>query len=290
MSTQPTLVGRDSGEPQLKRSEASISVAAPVARDARYARAFSLARRRGEGAQARRGSRAFVAALALLALLPALLAADVDAQRAEGQRIAAEARSLGPKTSSTNSAVLKIRDHRGVRAEIPVTIRTTVSGDAWHTDYVSGDGLLYRVSRSPHAPSQYQTGRVNGPALQPAGNLLVPFAGSDFWLVDLGLDFFHWPEQVLVKKEQRRGEACFVLESTTRTPSPGGYSRVVTWLDQGTMGIVAAQAYDTRGKLLKEFEPKRFQKVNGQWRLKEMEIRNEQTDSRTSLIFDVEVQ
>ncbi|MEN9573650.1 MAG: hypothetical protein RL514_1505 [Verrucomicrobiota bacterium] len=236
------------------------------------------------------GRRAFATALALFALLPALLAADLDAQRAEGQRIAAEARSLAPKTSSTNSAVLKIRDHRGVRAEIPVTIRTTVSGDVWHTDYVSGDGLLYRVSRSPHAPSQYQTGRVNGPALQPAGNLLVPFAGSDFWLVDLGLDFFHWPEQRLLRKEQRRGEACFVLESTTAKPAPGGYSRVKTWLDQDTLGIVAAEAYDTRGKLMKEFEPKRFQKVNGQWRLKEMEIRNEQTDSRTSLIFDVEVQ
>ena len=218
------------------------------------------------------------------------MAADLDAQRAEGQRIAAEARSLAPKTSGTNTAILRIRHLRGVRADIKVTIRTTVSGDAWHTDYVSGDGLLYRVSRSPLAPNQYQTGRVDGPPPKPAGNLLVPFAGSDFWLVDLGLDFFHWPEQRLLKKEQRRGEACYVLERATPKPAPGGYSRVVTWLDQDTMGIVCAEAYDTRGKLLKEFEPKRFQKVNGQWRLKEMEIRNEQTDTRTSLIFDVEVQ
>ena len=226
----------------------------------------------------------------LLCLPLQILAADLEAQRAEGQRIAAEARSLAPKTSSTNTAVLKVRDHRGVRSQIPVTIRTTVSDTQWHTDYISGDGLLFRVTRSPSAPSRYATGRVNGAAPQPAGNLLVPFAGSDFWLVDLGLDFFHWPEQRLLKKDMRRGEAVFVLESTTRTPAPGGYSRVVTWLDQDTLGIVAAEAYDTRGKLLKEFQPKSFKKVNGQWQLKEMEIRNEQTDSRTSLIFDVEVQ
>lgn len=229
-------------------------------------------------------------ALTGLSLLTSLLAAQIDTPRAEGHRIAAEARSLAPKTSSTNAALLKVRDHRGVRSEIPVSIRTSVGNGSWHTDYISGDGLLYRVLRSPHAPSQYQTGRVNGPATQPANNLLVPFAGSDFWLVDLGLDFFHWPEQRLLKKEQRRGEACFVLESTTGRPAPGGYSRVVTWLDQDTLGIVCAEAYDTRGQLMKVFEPKRFQKVNGQWRLKEMEIRNEQTDSRTSLIFDVEVQ
>ena len=232
----------------------------------------------------------FAVALACIAMLPSLRAADVETPRAEGQRLAAEARSLAPNTSSTNAAVLKVRDHRGVRAESPVIIRTTVATGWWHTDYVSGDGLLYRVLRSPHAPSQYQTGRVNGGAPQPATNLLVPFAGSDFWLVDLGLDFFHWPEQRLLRKEQRRGEACFVLESTTMRPAPGGYSRVVTWLDQDTLGIVCAEAFDTRGQLMKVFEPKRFQKVNGQWRLKEMEIRNEQTDSRTSLIFDVEVQ
>ncbi len=230
------------------------------------------------------------AALAGFALLPAPFAADVAFQRAEGQRLAAEVRALAPRASGTNTAVLKIRDHRNVRAEIPVTIRTTVGADVWHTDYVSGDGLLYRVTRSPLAPSRYQTGRVNGGALQPAGNLLVPFAGSDFWLVDLGLDFFHWPEQRLVMKDMRRGESCFVLESVTAQPAPGGYSRVKTWLDQDTLGIVVAEAYDARGKLLKVFEPKRFQKVAGKWQLKEMEIRNEQTDSRTSLIFDVEVQ
>lgn len=240
-------------------------------------------------------TRSLTTIVGLLALLSSVLAGEIlisdpAQQRTEGVRIAAEARALAPKTNSTNTAVLKVRDHRGVRSQIPVTIRTTVGGATWATDYVSGDGLLFRVLRSPVAPSQYQTGRVGGAAPQPAGNLLVPFAGSDFWLVDLGLDFFHWPEQRLLKKEQRRGEACYVLESTTTRPAPGGYSRVVSWLDQDTMGIVCAEAYDASGKLMKEFEPKRFQKVNGQWRLKEMEIRNPQTDSRTSLIFDVEVQ
>ena len=215
---------------------------------------------------------------------------DPAIQSAEGQRIAAEARTLAPKASGTNSAVLRVFDaRRKVRAEIPVSIRTTLGNDQWQTDYVSSDGLRFRVTRSPTAPIRYETGRADGP-LQPAGNLLVPFSGSDFWLVDLGLDFFHWPEQRLVKKEQRRSETCFVLESVTAKPVPGGYSRVKTWLEEKSLGIVAAEAYDAQGKLLKEFQPKTFKKVDGQWRLKEMEIRNEQTDTRTSLIFDVEVQ
>ena len=216
--------------------------------------------------------RAFCTALACLSILTALPAAqsnegrqvisDPVVQRSEGQRIAAETRSLSPKSSSTNTAVLRIyTTSRKLRAEIPVTIRTTIADDQWHTDYTSGDGLRFRVSRSPNTPSRYAAGRETG-QLQPTSNLLVPFAGSDFWLV----------------------------ESTTLKPAAGGYSRVLTWLDQGTLGIVAAEAYDARGKLLKEFQPKSFKKVNGQWQLKEMEIRNEQTDTRTSLVFDVEVQ
>ena len=54
------------------------------------------------------------------------------------------------------------------------------------------------------------------------------------------------------------------------------------------MGIVRAEIFDEQGKLLKVFEPKKFSKINGQWHLKEMEMRNEQTQSRTTIAFDLE--
>ena len=117
---------------------------------------------------------------------------------------------------------------------------------------------------------------------------MSPFAGSDFWIADLGLEFFHWPEQKILKPyEMRRGRACHVLESTNPNPSPNGYSRVVSWIDNETLGIVQAEAYDAKGELLKEFYPKSFKKVNGQWELQEMEIRNDRTGSRTRLEFEL---
>jgi Outer membrane lipoprotein-sorting protein len=228
-------------------------------------------------------------AWAWVTIPPTLAAADLSSQRAEGQRIAAEVRALAPRSSSTNTALLKTRNHLGARLETAVTIRTTVGSTNWQTDYVSGDGQLLRITRVGDAPGQLLTGRSHGPAPQPAENLLTPFANSDFWLIDLGLGFFHWPEQRLVAKEQRKGEACFVLESLAPSPAASGYSRVKTWLDQDSLGIVTAEAFDSKGRLLKVFEPKRFQKVAGKWQLKEMEIRNEQTDTRTSLTFDVEI-
>jgi hypothetical protein len=78
-----------------------------------------------------------------------------------------------------------------------------------------------------------------------------------------------------------------VLESVNPLPTADGYSRVVTWIDRESSGVVHADAYDAAGKLLKEFEPKEFKKVSGQWQLSEMEIRNVQKNSRTTIVFQL---
>jgi len=114
------------------------------------------------------------------------------------------------------------------------------------------------------------------------------FAGSDFSVDDLRLEFFHWLKQKILKPyEMRRGRSCKVLESVNPNPVPNGYSRVVSWIDNETLGIVQAEAYDAKGKLLKEFYPKDFKKVNGRWEVGEMEMINDQTGSRSWIKFDL---
>jgi hypothetical protein len=117
----------------------------------------------------------------------------------------------------------------------------------------------------------------------------VSLAGTDFWVTDLGLEFFHWPQQKVLPKSTnlKRGRDYTLLESTNPNPAPNGYSRVVSWIDKETGGILEAEAYDAQNQLLKVFEPKSFKKINGQWELQEMEIRNVQTGSRTRLEFDL---
>ena len=116
---------------------------------------------------------------------------------------------------------------------------------------------------------------------------MTPFANSDFWFVDLGLEFFHWPEQKVLKKDVHRSRGCTVLESTNPNPGTNGYSRVVSWIDNETLGIVEAYAYDAKGKLLKDFYPKDFKKVDGQWQVQTLVMENVQTGSRSRLEFDL---
>lgn len=200
-----------------------------------------------------------------------------------------------PTENVTNTGVLIIDGARGRRSKTPVQFRTIVNAASWSSTFETTAGsnrVTLVVVHKPGEPNRYELFRGMPPVAQPpeilSGNeTMVPFAGSDFWVADLGLVFFHWPGQKILKHyEMRRGRSCHVLESINPDPSSNGYSRVVSWIDNETLGIVQARAYDANGKLLKEFYPKDFKKVNGQWEVGEMEMINDQSDSRTWIKFD----
>jgi hypothetical protein len=219
---------------------------------------------------------------------------DLSDAEIQGRQLAQQLLEQRPNKDFTNSGVLQIRGVNGKRSEIPIRFQiivTELNSLNWLSVYqaiMTNKEVKLMVM---HPPDTGANGyRLFGDGFQKnlAGNeTMTSFAGSDFWIADLGLEFFHWPEQKILKHEMRRGQPCKVLESTNPTPSTNGYSRVVSWIDNESGGIVHAEAYDVNGKLLKEFDPKSFKKVNGQWELQDMEIRNVQTGSRTRLEFDL---
>jgi hypothetical protein len=226
-------------------------------------------------------------------------AAGLDRAREQGISLAARLRSMRPTESTVLTGVLTTRDSRGKRIEKTVQFRTSVGPSAWRNSYAAGDLVgtnrwAFTVVHAPDLPNEY-LGDVaspdgkQAPALLLPSAIFTPFAGSDFWLADLGLEFFHWPEQRLLKTEMRQGQSCRVLESVNPKPGETDYSRVVSWIGIESGGIIHADAYDRRNKLLKVFSPKRLEKVDGQWRIRELEIRNEQTDTRSTILFDREI-
>jgi hypothetical protein len=235
----------------------------------------------------------------LLAAAGAAMAAtnDLSSAKIQGRDLARQLLEQRPATNFTQTGVLNIHD--------PVKCEVIVTATNWLNRYEAKFGTNITdvtklvVTHCDEEPNRYllfeneETTRVSGSASIHIGmgvngnRTMIPFAGSDFWLADLGLEFFHWPEQKLLKKEVKRSRGCTVLESTNPNPSTNGYARVVSWIDNESSGIVQAEAYDFKNKLLKEFAPKSFKKMNGQWELQEMEIRNVQTGSRTRLEFDL---
>ena len=104
----------------------------------------------------------------------------------------------------------------------------------------------------------------------------------------MGLEFLSWSNQRLLPGEMRRGQPCYVLESLNPDSASGGYARVRSWIQKEHLGLLLAEAYDAEGRQLKEFSAGSFVKdANGNYQLKDMEIRSIAAKSRTRLEFDI---
>jgi Outer membrane lipoprotein-sorting protein len=224
-------------------------------------------------------------------------------QRDQGTRLAVELRSQKPAENLTNSGTLRIRDPKGRRRELPVTIVTLVDDQRWQVRYEAHPSISnapvesLTVSFTTNAPPRYELARSepNAPiaaapkAIDPARSA-EPFAQTDFWFCDLGLEFLHWPDQRLIKEELSNGRLCWALDSYN--PSTNGYASVRSWVDAEFHALLRAEAYDQQRRKVKEFSTGSFRQVTTRdgrdlWMLKDIRIRDEFRDTRTELVYDL---
>jgi hypothetical protein len=249
----------------------------------------------------RRAGKAFLCGTALILGIHLAPAANKPAPTSneEGQKLAAELRLMRPTEDFEVKGFLKIRDAAGKRTRIPFNYRFISGDQTWQSIYeiAAGGGApaeKLAVAHTEGAPTRYWHSHANGtagPVALAGDKAMVPFANSDFWLADLGLEFLHWPEQRIVheaKIKMRKSRPCNVLESINPGPNAAGYTRVRSWIDTKTGGVILAEAYGSDNQLLKEFEVGGLTKVSGRWELKDMEMRTAKTDSKTVLEFKYE--
>ena len=230
--------------------------------------------------------------------LPAPTPASVVRDEAAGQLLAKEIRSSMPAENMERSGVLVIKSGKN-KTQIPVRCQVKLLDGTWETDYQTADTPAAGAERlliihSTNGPSRYLYARAPKPGaalpepapLSPA-QLDAPFAGSDFSLSDLGLEFLHWPGQCqLLPGEMRKGQPCYLLESANSRKE--GIARVKSSIDKESLGPLYAEAYDTEGKKIKEFSLDSMKKdARGRYNVKEMEIDNIKLNSTTDLIFDI---
>lgn len=217
----------------------------------------------------------------------------------DGQDIAAKLRDAAPDRESEYHGVLLITPRDGKATEIPIHSKITLTPTNWMVTYraknEAGSETL-AITHSPNQPNHYQlqiAGRQGTSSEESTTlkreELNRPFAGSDFWIIDLGLEFAHWPRQRKVKNEMRRSRSCNVLESINPNAGAASYARVLTWVDVETGGIVRAEAFDRLedSRPAKEFELGSLRKVDGQHQLESMKIRSKKTGQETELKFEL---
>ena len=153
---------------------------------------------------------------------PAPLDPVVAVQQA--QALVNEMLAQKPDQNTTNTGRVTIRDAAGKEREIPVRFEITRTPTGWESVYEtlpsagSPGGTRLTVIHSGQQPNRYAlfnptaAGATNiGPQQLGQDQIMAPFAGCDFWIADLGLEFLHWPNQRLLKKQMRHSKVCYVL-------------------------------------------------------------------------------
>lgn len=216
-----------------------------------------------------------------------------------GLELAAKLRSIAPAENTQLAGVLNIRRRGQDLEQVPLLTKVNVGSSAWEAIYRTrqtpqrpAEQLVIR--HAPNKPNEYLYGRgdqAEKPQPLSEGQLAMPFGGSDFWMMDLGLEFLHWPVQRLIKLEKpamRKGRPCDKLDSVNPKPAPGAYARVVSFIDKESGGLIIAEAFDQQNKSIKEFSVRSVKKVQGEWQLNEMEMGDKRAGSTTRIDFDVE--
>jgi len=223
---------------------------------------------------------------------PAPVASTILNPEKEGQELAARLRAATPAASSEFGGVLEISRQDGKQSWISFHSETAITETNWQVIYRSSPtndapAETLVITHTPGQPSRYVLTVGTNAVSQLA--LTRSFGGSDFWLIDLGLEFFHWPQQRILRAEMSRTRPCRVLESVDPKPSPGGYARVISWIDNESGGILQAEAYDTTStnRPVKKFILGPMKKVQGQYQPREMRMRNTRTGQQTELKFDL---
>lgn len=230
---------------------------------------------------------------------PAAIRGAYEDTKGEGKALVADLLRRGPAEDSEIRGLLKIRAPGQPLYEIPVKMTTKVTQNGWHDIYESESVLFHPaeiliIKHEFGRANEYFYAKATGnnPPAEPqkisTNSIWQPFAGSDFYLADLGLQFFHWQDHKIVKKEMRKGRSSRVVESINPNPAISEYSRVLSWLDFETGNLIRAEGYDIENRLLKEFNVRKVSREKDRVQVKEIEIRNDRTDSRTRLEFNYE--
>jgi hypothetical protein len=139
----------------------------------------------------------------------------------------------------------------------------TVTRDRGETSYSYEQGGRSIPSRPP-APGE----RIRDTALS--------------WM-DLTLGFLWWKGGSIIGREESRGQLCHVLDRHAPKDETTSYASVRMWVDTRVSMLLQAEGYDKLGECVRRLSVKSFKKINDEWMIKDLEVEDYPTRSKTIL-------
>jgi Outer membrane lipoprotein-sorting protein len=164
----------------------------------------------------------------------------------------------------------RLRDAESGREE---PLELSLSGKVMRFRFTSGAPEIIHLDLNTSPATLWQV-KPGGTTQVPLKNAADPVRGMDLSYEDLSLRFLYWPTVKMLDANARFGptrERCWLVRVTAPdTKAP--YYTVDLWVHRDSGGVARMIGYNKLSKMVKRFEVKKVQKVDGVTVLKEMKI------------------
>lgn len=178
--------------------------------------------------------------------------------------------------------VTALRGSEGGRRADRLLIRFRYPADIRGTSFLVVEHPESDDERFLYLPALGRVRRIAGEEKQDS------FVGSDFTYEDIGgreLDDYTYTTldaEAVWQSPEGDKRPAWKLESKAKDPN-ANYPRVVSTVLEDTFVVVAAENFNRRGELVKQFEVRSLKQISGIWTALEMVMRNLRDKTRTEL-------
>ncbi len=95
--------------------------------------------------------------------------------------------------------------------------------------------------------------------------------GTDINYEDLSMRFLYWPGAKVIGEDSSLFQKCWMVR-VTNPDGRGPYGTVDVWIAKSSGAMMQMEAYDAKGKKVKQFKVRKGQKYKGAYILKQMRV------------------
>lgn len=95
--------------------------------------------------------------------------------------------------------------------------------------------------------------------------------GTDINFEDLSMRFLYWPGAKIIGEDSMSFQKCWQVR-VTNPDGRGPYGTVDAWVAKNSGAMMQMEAYDAKGKKMKQFKVRKGQKFKGAYILKQMRV------------------
>ena len=158
-------------------------------------------------------------------------------------------------------------------------LRNDETGKDVPFDLTMNDGLIRFVFKNPNEILNLDIDSAALTRITSSGKTEVPPSLGSMLVrdthinyEDLSMRFLYWPNATLTGNDTVRTRKCWVVRSVIPKGEFGPYGTVDVWVDQSSGAMMMMQAFDFKGKKVKEFKVISGQKYKEAWILREMRV------------------